>query len=315
MTRRELILTAAAAAGAATAPGQAEPASVSFGIIADVHHGLMPDAHERLRAFLEAASGRKLDFWIQLGDFCHPGAESREFLRDWHEAMPGMPKYSVLGNHDMDKGSKRQILDALRQERSYYSFNAGGIHFAVLDCNYIKGDDGRFLDFDRGNYFQAPKARNWVNPEQIEWLEADLNAATLPGVIFAHQPVHSYWGLPAPEPRRAVREVFARVKAKRRDAVVACFGGHQHVDDYVRFEDVDYIHVNSASYFWLGEEYGRLAKYRDPLFGFVTIRDGRLLIEGRQSQLLAPTPTQVHHPDAARITANLTGRRLTWTTR
>jgi hypothetical protein len=213
----------------------------------------------------------------------------------------------------MDKGSKRQMLDALRLERSYYSFAAGGIHFAVLDCNYIRADDGRrFADFDNGNYFSAPTARDWVNPEQIEWLEADLNAATLPGVVFAHQPVYSHWGLPAPEPRRAVREVFARAKAKRRDAVVACFGGHQHVDDYQRFEDVDYIHVNSASYFWVGEEYGRLAKYRDPLYGFVTIRDGGLTIEGRQSSLLAPTPAEVHHPDAARITANVSSRRLSW---
>ncbi|BDC48273.1 hypothetical protein F183_A05890 [Bryobacterales bacterium F-183] len=302
MTRREMFLLASAVGVAG-----AKEASVSFGIIADVHHGLMPDAHDRLRAFLEAASGRKLDFLVQLGDFCHPGTESREFLRDWHGARTA--KYSVLGNHDMDKGSKREILDALRQERSYYSFDAGGVHFVVLDCNYIRIDRG-FVDFDRGNYFQAPTARDWVSAEQMEWLEADLNASKLPGVVFAHQPVYSHWGLPAPEPRRAVREVFARVKAKRRDAVMVCFGGHQHVDDSMRFEDVEYIHINSASYFWVGEEYGRLAKYRDPLFGFVTIADGRMTIEGRQSVLLPPTPSERKHPDAARITAALSSRKL-----
>ncbi len=47
-----------------------EKRTLNFGIVADVHKDLMPDANDRLEKFISEANHRKVDFIIQLGDFC-----------------------------------------------------------------------------------------------------------------------------------------------------------------------------------------------------------------------------------------------------
>lgn len=286
---------------------EARPDHVAFGIIADVHHGFMPDAHQRLDRFLEEASHRRLDFVIQLGDFCHPVPAARPFLDSWERA--GDRRYSVLGNHDMDKGSKRAILDLLKTERSYYSFDVNGFHFVVLDCNYIH-ENGRFISYDSGNYYIASQNRDWVDPEQVEWLRHDLRSTQLPGVVLSHQPIQSQWDLPSPSQRAAVREVLKEANERRPGSIVACFAGHEHVDDYRVFEGIRYFHINSASYYWAGEQYGGMAKYRDALYAFVSIDKSQLVLEGRASTFLPPSPAELHHPNASRVTASISGRHV-----
>ena len=82
----------------------AEP--LIMGIVADIHKDLMPDADERLSVFIAEAQRRKADFIIQLGDFCMADSKNLDFMGIW-ETFKG-PKYHVLGNHDMDKNSKKR---------------------------------------------------------------------------------------------------------------------------------------------------------------------------------------------------------------
>lgn len=82
------------------------------------------------------------------------------------------------------------------------------------------------------------------------------------------------------------------------------------VDAYRCSGGIDYFYVNSASYYWMGESFGGLAKYRDPLFAFVSIENGVVTIEGRQSEFLPPTPKELNHPNAARVTASTKNRRV-----
>lgn len=299
-----------AAGTAALAP--AAPASWTFGMIADVHHGLMPDAHRRLEAFLEEAQRRRPEFLIQLGDFCHPQPESRPFLRTWHSWRG--PKHGVLGNHDMDFGTKRQILDLWEVERNYYSFDHDGFHFVVLDCNYLNRG-GRFEDFAHGNYFGTGAQRDWVSAEQVEWLRADLRATRLPTVVFTHQCVGEYWARGAHVNRAPVKAALAEANAgPGGPKVVACFSGHQHADHHAQSDGVHYVLVNSASYYWVGESYGSLARYSRPLFTFVTLdaANGTLSIEGRRGEFVPPTPAQLRHPDAPYATAGIRARRLSF---
>ena len=157
-----------------------EAPEVVFGVIADVHQDLTPDATERLAEFIDAANSREVDFIIQLGDFCFPKETNGEFLLTWKQ-FKGR-RYHVLGNHDhdtCDKKTTRQFWMGMNENSSldmfnsmpadYYSFEAGDYHFVVLDCNYLKlGDE--YVAYDNSNYFQHPEARTYVNPEQIEWL-------------------------------------------------------------------------------------------------------------------------------------------------
>ena len=278
-------------------------------MIADLHHGLMPDAHQRLAVFMAEAQRRKPAFLIQLGDFCHPKPDSREFLKTWH-SFAG-PKHNVLGNHDMDYGTKNQIMELLEMPRNYYSFDRGDFHFVVLDCNYLNMPDG-FKDFANSNYFGTGNRRDWVNPEQVEWLKADLRSTNLRTIVFTHQCVGPFWAKDAHVNRAPVRAALADAnKEAGWQKVTACFSGHHHTDHHSVSESVNYVLVNSASYYWVGEEYGSLAKYRDPLFTFVTLDPkAGIHMEGRPSVFLHPTPEELKHPDAPHVTASIHSRTI-----
>ena len=291
------------------------PSKVHFGIIADIHHGRMPGAQDRLESFLQEVGRRSPHFLVQLGDFCDgfsptPNADQKQFLNTWHQVRT--PKYSVLGNHEMDHCAKASIMNLLEMPRNHYSFDREGFHFVVLDCMHVK-ENGKVIDYREGNYFHHKADQiNWVNEEQLEWLTADLKATPLPTVVFTHPCINSFWAKGADETRTNVREVFEKANAEQgHPKVIACFSGHHHADHHSERAGVHYFLVNSASYYWVGEAYGSLAKYRDPLFTFVTIdSDGSLTVEGKSSVFVPPTPTELHHPDAPYVTASIEARNV-----
>lgn len=148
-----------------------------FAVIADLHVDIMNDAEERLKAFLAAARAEgDVDFVIQLGDFCYPDENRRsvcapEKLPPNIEAALKNPTYAdkerihslyrdfekpsfhVIGNHDCDLCTKRQVLDYYGAAyEPYYSFDCGGFHFIVLAPNYYK-KDGKYISYECGNYF------------------------------------------------------------------------------------------------------------------------------------------------------------------
>ena len=74
---------------------------------------------------------------------------------------------------------------------------------------------------------------------------------------------------------------------------------------------VHYVELNSASYLWVGEKYGRMAPYRNPLFAFLTLDPrGRILLTGGASTFAAPTPKDRGYPDADAASASITDREL-----
>ena len=96
----------------ATLPVNFSNNTLTFGIVADVHKDLTPDADQRLEKFIDEAKKRKVNFILQLGDFCMAYKKNKDFLSAW-ESFNGS-KYHVLGNHDMDGHTKSQMLDFCR---------------------------------------------------------------------------------------------------------------------------------------------------------------------------------------------------------
>lgn len=281
--------------------------SVTFGLITDVHHGYATDAQPRLESFIIEAAKQKPDFIIQCGDFCHPNAEAKPFLNLWN-SFKG-EKFHVLGNHDMDHGTKENIMDFWGLKNRYYSFDRGNFHFIVLDGNYLL-KDGQYVEYEKGNYFKSIKSRDYINPEQIEWLKSDLAATDKQCIIFSHQSIGEIWGGYCVPNRHDVRKVIDDAN-NRPDfqKVIACFSGHHHVDDHSIINKVHYFQMNSASYYYAGEGFGSeggKSMYKDTLYAFVSVdTSGKIEIKGRQSHLVSPTPTEKKHPDAARITAKI----------
>ena len=84
---------------------------VRFGVISDIHPDMLPDGLDRVRAFVAAMEAARVDFIVQLGDFCWPAPSNRPYLEAWNEYRG--PAYHVLGNHDMDDGYTREQTVAL----------------------------------------------------------------------------------------------------------------------------------------------------------------------------------------------------------
>ena len=285
---------------------------VNIGFITDVHHGFCADGLERLQVFIKEASSRKLDFIIQGGDFCFATEEAQECMDLWNTYKG--EKYHVLGNHDMDKVTKKEAMDFFGMESNYYSFDKGDFHFVVMDGNYIL-KDGRYEDYGNANFYIDQQNRSLVNPEQIEWLREDLEKTDKQTIIISHQAFDEIWdGWSSPsrfEVRKVIDDANNRTDYQK---VIACFCGHHHVDDHSYINNVHYFQMNSASYFYVGEGYGSdgsRAMYEDSIFAFLTLDpSGKISIEGRKSQFVRPTPMEKGHPDAPRLSASISDRSV-----
>jgi len=294
----------------------AKSKSVKIGWITDVHHGYCKDASSRLEHFIKHANRANLDMIIQGGDFCHPTTEAKAFMGIWNDFKGD--KYHVLGNHDMDKGSKQDVMEIWGMEKPYYSFDKGDFRFFVLDCNHIL-QDGKYIDYEKSNYYIDSNKRDLIDPKQIEWLRNSLSETEKQCVIISHQSFDDVWtGYTVPN-KMDVRKVIDEAnKNSKNQKVIACFCGHHHLDNHMVINDVHYFHINSASYYYAGEGYGSdggMAMYTDPLYCFVTIDPkGKIIIEGREGQFVSPTPTEKNHPQAARITARIEGKEVGFNT-
>jgi hypothetical protein len=158
--------------------------------ITDVHHGYGTDAQQRLKKFMTFSDRVKPNFILQGANFCHPTPEAASFIQVWN-SFAGK-KIHVLGNHDMNKGSKSAIMDLWQMQQPYYSFDAGAFHFVVLDCIFSLKDD-RYVDCANANYYINAQYRDLVSPEQIAWLEHDLKQTSKPTIIISHQAFGEIW--------------------------------------------------------------------------------------------------------------------------
>ena len=282
-----------------------ENSVLNFGIVADIHKDLMPDANDRLEKFISEANHRKVDFIIQLGDFCMAEEENKAFMNIW-ETYKG-PKYHVLGNHDMDRHSKSEMLDYWGMPKTYYSYDFHGFHFIVLDANFLY-EDGQFIDYEKANFYVDSGLRTFIDDGQIEWFKADLEATALPTIVFSHQSLWHYeWGVKN-------RLTLQRIMETHKEKVICCMNGHNHIDFHHHQNGINYIEINSASYQWMSDKYknttrypkqmyetnkllANLATYKDPLYAFASLDPkGSLVLKGVKSEWVPPSPLDMGMP-------------------
>lgn len=281
-----------------------------MGVIADLHHGLAPSAMDRLEAFMEAVDERKPDLLFQLGDFNYGRPDSNECMDLWNQ-FDG-PTYHVLGNHDMDFFGKEHMQDLWEMPGRYYSFDRAGFHFVVLDRNNLRTPEG-FVPYDASNFYVDGTLRAHADPEQLEWLRADLQETALPAIVFVHQELgQEKEELPLDTARGAIEHVLQGARFDDgRPKVHSVFNGHAHVDRYYNKFGIHFVWINSASYCWVGEPYGRMADYTEPLFAFIDLHDdGVVEIKGRQADWVPPTPKERGFPRHEQINTYIADRRL-----
>jgi 3',5'-cyclic-AMP phosphodiesterase len=194
-----------------------------------------------------------------------------------------IPTHALLGNHDIfGWGRPKEVsestvgygralaMDQLELERSYYSFDAGGWHFVMLDSMTR-----------RENSYVGLLAR-----EQYEWLKGDLAAARreTPVAVFSHIPLLSAcvffdgedrvgptaWNVPDSYMHRdtpALLDLFATHNVR------LLVSGHIHLVDRVEYRGMTFICDGAVcGNWWRGprqqfpEGYGVIDLYPDGRF-------------------------------------------------
>ena len=213
---------------------------VRFGLMTDLHYADKPTAGSRhyretlgkLEEATQVFSKEELGFIVELGDLID-AADSVEtemrYLGKVDQVFRAMNanRHYVLGNHCVDTLKKEEFLGQVGQEKSYYSFSEGGVHFIVLDACF-RGDGE---PYGRKN-FQWTDTN--IPSEELEWLRADLANSRLPVIVFAHQrlDVSDNHGVKNNAEVRKVLEASGRV--------LAVFQGHSHKNAYTEIGGIHY---------------------------------------------------------------------------
>ncbi len=220
---------------------------VRFGIVSDSHYADVNNSGmryyrqslDKMNECIELMKSQNVDFVIELGDLKDqntPGIEEKsiEYLRTIEKVFQKFDgaTYHVMGNHDMDSISKEQFLANVKNtnissSRKYYSYDIKGLHFIVLDSNYLK--DGS--DYDHGNFV-------WTNTnipeEELAWLTNDLKEARGAVIVFNHQLLDGT-GDPYVKNAAVVRKIL-----EDSGKVLVVFQGHYHEGRYSLIEGIHY---------------------------------------------------------------------------
>lgn len=292
LTRRRF-LRASAAAGALAAVGGVPRLWAAAPEVQDFDFLFFTDTH--LQPELDAARGCAMAFLnmrgsnaafaIQGGDHIFdalsvPKSRSLSLfdLYDKTQQDLGLKVYHTIGNHDVvglfqESGiapsdplyGKKYFRDHIG--KTYYSFDAKGVHFIVLDSIYITPDrhyEGR------------------IDAEQLAWLKSEFAglAATTPVVVISHIPLVTAYTNYNDEVVAAnsrphqlavanTNQVFPLFQGHN---VLAVLQGHTHVNERVEWQGVPYITSGAVSgNWWHGTHLGTPEGYT-----VVSVRGGKL---------------------------------------
>ena len=266
---------------------------ITLGMIADLHQDVMHDGPARLKAFLDAMEEEKPDALLQLGDFAYPSKKNEVVTKAFEKAHS--KALHVLGNHEIDGGhSFEQVAKLWGMKGRYYTETVSGLDLIVLDGNEKPKNHKRGYPAHIGQ-------------KQLEWLEEQLKNLTGPILVISHQP------LAGPGSIDNAGEVQALLNTAA-DKVLMAVNGHTHIDHVARAGKLSYLHVNSASYKWVGGSHRNKSyppevhskfrwveytcPYRDSLFATLTLdpANGRIDLKGRESQWVGKSPSQLAIP-------------------
>jgi alkaline phosphatase len=222
-----------------------EPAIISFGIVGDIHYADKETRNNRyyreslakLKQCVETFNQSELGFVVMLGDFIDKArdkATELEYLATIREVFSVCQghKHFVIGNHDLAYLSKAEYLancGAVAQ-KSFYSFDAAGCHFVILDANFRQ--DGE--EHEAGNF-------RWTDTclpvSQQQWLEQDLaRAGKQKAVVFVHQNLHDQSSPYGVKNAKVVRNIL-----EKSGNVLAVIQGHDHKGAYARINGIHYF--------------------------------------------------------------------------
>ncbi|WP_297633276.1 metallophosphoesterase [uncultured Clostridium sp.] len=285
---------------------------LNFAIFTDLHFDHIPDGYERLSQFIQKIKNHNLNFVIQLGDLCIPKDENK-YLLELLESI-NIPIYHVLGNHDSDLFSKKEILKFFKLNNSYYCFKYGNIKFIVLDTCFIKRNN-QYFSFNIDNYNKSTDIYPILPDYEFDWLQNELNDdENLFYIIFSHHSLENNFNNRGIFNRVEIQNLINNVNTPKKK-ILCCINGHDHADSIDLIHKTHYISLNSMSYIWCGPEYEHfdysqktheqfpflkdLILYKDPLYATITINNiGTLFLNGLTSDYKSNSPLTLNMPSS-----------------
>jgi len=147
------------------------PADPRFALLVVGDYGIANSAERAVAAAMKQwAAERPVDAFVSTGDNVYPEAERKYFESAWTEPFgwvneAGLPLIVALGNHDLEDGSSRPLIDFFELPGRWYSRSVGPVDLFVLDSN-------------------DPQ-----EPQQLEWARDALMASKASWkVVVVHKP-------------------------------------------------------------------------------------------------------------------------------
>ncbi len=269
---------------------------MKFSVFADLHHYpgvFMGGTVEGLEFIQQRAKEEKCSFIIHAGDFSHGPSHIRDYLALYNDFE--IPSYHCLGNHDSDSTSYAETLRLYNMPDGHYFFDCEGYRFIICDPNYYFLD-GEYIHYDLGNYYKYGQYRDFMPPEQLQWLRETIETAPGPCILISHESFERADGV---KNREEVLNIINEANRTKPHSVIMCINGHHHRDFIRILDNVCYFDLNSASYDWVGikhdcypkelcEEYRLLSNtvvYNDPIHAVITLEGTSIHIDGMESTM------------------------------
>ncbi|GAD16284.1 metallophosphoesterase [Lentilactobacillus otakiensis DSM 19908 = JCM 15040] len=179
-----------------------------------------------------AASNVVPDMIVISGDLIHGGKASDyrhfESLVEQQQERFGVSIQVVLGNHDRTQAFYEGYLEEKPQPRYYYTISDGGWDFYFLDT--------KCGDLEPG----------YLDTQQLNWLDHNLNQSSKPAVIFMHHPM---LGAPLENMKYSIlQNSDALHQVLDGKNVKAIFSGHVHFPNLFLQNGILNVTADSTAY-------------------------------------------------------------------
>ncbi len=198
-----------------------KPDSVRFAVIGDMGNG--HKVQYEVAGQMIASRGKfPFEFVMMLGDDLLGGNDPIDYQNKFelpYKALldAGVKFYAVLGNHDTS--NERFYKSFNMNGQQYYTYKKGNVRFFALDSNYM-------------------------DPQQLSWLEKELQSSGSDWKIcYFHHPLYSSGAFhgPSADLRLLLEPLFVKY------GVQVVFAGHEHLYERVKPQNGVYYFTEGAS--------------------------------------------------------------------
>ena len=194
--------------------------SVRFAVMGDSGSG-KKGQYEVAQRMVEYRQKFPFEFVTMLGDNIYgtnsPSEYTKKFELPYKPLLDGGVKfYAALGNHD---NPDQRLYKLFNMQNRYYTYTKGDVRLFVLDSNYM-------------------------DPEQLKWLEKELqNSGSAWKICYFHHPLYSSGAThgSSTDLRALLEPLFVKY------GVNAVFAGHDHVYERVRPQKGIYYFTSGAA--------------------------------------------------------------------